>query len=100
MRALKALVIGMAVLIFVGVILLIVGIVDKAGELDGKTSVSESKFGATAISLPAGAAIEETRLDEQRILLRLALSDGTGRLIVISTATGEQIGTIDLKSSP
>ena len=97
MRALKALVIGMAVLIFAGVVVLIVGIVEKAGELDGDPSAKVAGFEDARIALPAGATIEETHLDGDRILVRLKLADGTPRLIVISAATGKQTGTIDLK---
>lgn len=97
MRALKALVVGMAVLIFAGVVVLIVGIVDKTGELDGESPPAAHRFGKTTIALPAGSAIRETRLDGNRILVRLTMADGTSRLIVISAATGKQVGTIDLK---
>ena len=100
MRALKALVIGMAVLIFAGVVVLIVGVIDKAGELDGEAPAPNAGFNTKSIALPPGATIQETRLDGQRILVRLVMADGTARLIVISTATGEQLGTIDLKASP
>ena len=100
MRALKALVIGMAVLIFAGVVVLIVGIVDKAGELDGQSPADAVVFDPQAIALPAGASVQETRIDGGRIVVRLALADGTARLLVISAATGKQTGIIDLKPAP
>jgi len=104
MRALKALVIGMAVLIFAGVVVLIVGIVDKAGELDGQAGkpahqavVPAATFRDTEVDLPAGATIVDTRLEGNRILLRATLPDGTSRIILISATTGKRIGTIRLK---
>lgn len=100
MRALKALVIGMAVLIFAGVVVLIIGIVDKAGDLDGKTAAPAASFDPATIDLPAGATVQETRIDGDRIVIRLTLADGTARLLVISAATGKQTGVIDLKPSP
>ncbi|MGB0630802.1 MAG: hypothetical protein ACPGRZ_08905 [Alphaproteobacteria bacterium] len=100
MRALKALVIGMAVLIFAGVVVLIIGIVDKAGKLDGETPAAAVAFDAQEIPLPAGATVQETRLDGDRIVVRLALADGTARLILISASSGKQTGVIDLKAAP
>lgn len=97
MRALKTLVIGMAVLIFACVVILIVGIVEKAGEFDGEPPAEAAGFQAARIALPTGATVEETHLDGDRILVRLKLADGTARLIVVSAATGKQTGTIDLK---
>ncbi|RZO39003.1 MAG: hypothetical protein EVA87_02115 [Rhodospirillaceae bacterium] len=97
MRALKALVIGMAVLIFVGVVVLIVGIVEKAGEFDGEPPAEAAGFEEARIALPTGATVEETHLDGDRILVRLKLVDGTARLIVVSAATGKQTGAINLK---
>ena len=97
MRALKTLVIGMAVLILAGVVVLIIGIVEKAGaEVAGEPPAEAAGFDAW-IALPTGATVEETHLDGDRILVRLKLADGTARLIVVSAATGKQTGTIDLK---
>ena len=97
MRGLKTLVIGMAVLILAGVVVLIIGIVEKAGELDGEPPAEAAGFEEVRIALPTGATVEETHLDGDRILVRLKMVDGTARLIVVSAATGEQTGTIDLK---
>ena len=97
MRALKTLVIGMAVLIFACVVVLIVGIVEKAGEFDGEPPAEAAGFQEAWIALPTGATVEETHLEGDRILVRLKLADGTARLIVVSAATGKQTGTINLK---
>ncbi|MEE2995558.1 MAG: hypothetical protein VX700_00280 [Pseudomonadota bacterium] len=100
MRALKALVVSMAVLIFAGVVVLIVGIINKADDLGGEISRPLADFGITQIAIPAGAHIRETRLDGTKILLHLTLVNGTSRLILISATSGEQIGVVDLKSLP
>ena len=100
MRALKALVVSMAVLIFAGLVVLILGIIDKAGELDGEISTPLADFGMTQIAIPAGAHIRETRLDGTKILLRLTLANGASRLILISATSGEKLGVVELKSSP
>ena len=100
MRALKALVIVMSVLIFAGVVALIIGIVEKAGELDVETPTVADQFEATTIELPAGAKIQETRVAGSSIVIRLSLADGTSRLVLLSAADGEKIGEIDLKIAP
>ncbi len=94
MRALKALVIGMGVLIVAGLVVLAYAIVDKAGKPEA-ASVAQS-----SIFIPKGAEIAETALGEGRIALRLTLADGSGRLILIDAATGRVTGTIELKRQP
>ena len=93
MRGLKALVIGMGVLIVAGVVFLLYAIIDKAGE---KTVAGVSGLQAEIV-LPPGAAVVETRVGDGTIVLRLRLADGSGRLMVIDPATGKPLGRIDLK---
>jgi len=96
MRGLKALVIGMGVLIIVGVVFLLYAIIQKSGE---EAAMGDAAPGApvrAAVTLPAGAEVVETRLDSTTIVLRLRLADGSGRLVVIDRATGKAIGRIDL----
>ncbi len=94
MRGLKALVIGMGVLIVAGVVFLLYAIIDKSGE---KSAAGRSGLQAE-IALPAGAEVVETRVGDGTIVLRLRLADGTGRLLVIDPATGKSRGRIDLKA--
>jgi len=96
MRGLKALVIGMGVLIIVGVVFLLYAIIQKSGE---EAAIGGPAPGApvrSAITLPAGAEVVETRIDSTAIVLRLRLADGSGRLMVIDRATGKATGRIDL----
>ena len=96
MRALKAMVIGMGVLIIVGVIVLIYALVQKSaddlagGFVPGKPTMTSS------IDLPAGAEVVETRVGDQRIVLRLRLANGSGRLLILDAGTGGLIGQTDL----
>lgn len=94
MRGLKALVIGMGILIIVGVVFLVYAIIDKAGEQD----VSVASAIDAEIALPAGAEVVETSLGDGRMVLRLRLPDGSGRLLLFDAASGRSIGKIDLKS--
>jgi hypothetical protein len=94
MRALKALVIGMGVLIVAGIVVLVYAIVDKAG------APETASFAPAEIVIPKGAAVAETALGDGRIALRLRLADGSGRLILIDAATGRVTGTMELKKQP
>tara|TARA_R110000787_G_scaffold85258_3_gene182061 strand:- start:744 stop:1028 length:285 start_codon:yes stop_codon:yes gene_type:complete len=93
MRFLKALVIGMGVLIVVGVVAIIVAAIDQAG--GGKPPAA---FAPVAIVLPAGADIVETRVGDGRIVVRLKLPDGGARLMIVDPDTGRLTGTVDLKA--
>ena len=72
MRALKALVIGMGVLIVVGLAVVVVTIANRT--IDGGKPSTDAAF-----ALPDGAEVLETALDGDRIALRLRLADGTTR---------------------
>ena len=84
MRALKALVIGMGVLIVVGLIVVAVTIVNRT--LDGEPPPTEA-----ALALPAGAEVLETALDGDRVALRLRLADGAEEIHVFDLATGRRV---------
>ena len=100
MGALKASVIGMAVLIFAGVVVLIFGIIERSGELGDNNTTRLTGFGSVQFELPFGAVVQDTDIDNDQILLRIKLPDGGSRLILLSVATGMQVGTIDLKTNP
>ncbi len=104
MRGLKALVIGMGILLVGGLVVLVVAAVQQAGNLSpapvpasAPTSASAPVEAKTAVELPAGAEIVETRVGDGRIVLRLKLADGNGRLVVLDAATGRTAATVELK---
>ncbi len=86
MRALKALVIGMGVLIAAGLITVVVTIADRT--LDGGGPPTEA-----ALAIPPGAEVLETALDGGRIALRLRLPGGAQAIHVFDLATGERVAT-------
>ncbi len=94
MRALKALVIGMGALIVVGIVVLVYAIVEKA------SAPAAASFAPAEIVIPTGAEVVETTLGDGRISLRLRLANGSGRLVLIDTATGRVTGTMELKRHP
>ncbi len=120
MRSLKALVIGMAILIVVGTAVIAVtlarrsapsfetppaaapqdegaaqrgGAAQRAGAARGSDGAA---MVAGRVELPAGARVIETALDGSRIALRVALPDGTERIIVLDTTTGRRLGAVDV----
>ncbi|CAN0569030.1 unnamed protein product [Laminaria digitata] len=110
MRALKAMVIGMGVLIVIGVIVLIYAVTLRPGDEPGPGAVSgklptpaapstpsiPSTPYISAIDLPTGAEVVETRVGDGRIVIRLRLASGSGRLLILDAATGRLIGQTDL----
>tara|TARA_R110002072_G_scaffold44768_11_gene124943 strand:+ start:1697 stop:1996 length:300 start_codon:yes stop_codon:yes gene_type:complete len=96
MRGLKALVIGMGVLIVVGLVFLIYAIVQKSGDRLGGGFGADTAPTVSSVVLPAGAEVMETRVGTDRIVLRLRLPDGSGRLVVLDAATGRLVGQTDL----
>ena len=84
MRALKALVIGMGVLIVAGLATVVVTIANRT--LDTDRPPTEAAF-----ALPDGAAVLETALDGDRVALRLRLADGTTAIHVFDLATGRRV---------
>jgi hypothetical protein len=94
MRGLKALVIGMGILIVAGIVVLIFAIADRAGQL----AEPGPSFAPQTVALPPGAEIVETGIGDGRVVLRLRLADGTGRLVLLDADSGRVTGTIDLQA--
>ena len=91
MRAIKGIVIGMGLLIVVGFIVIAVTLVMRAQGLSEPKQAYRS-----TVSIPAGTAVETTETDGDRILLRLAGTDGSAWLMVIDAHTGVEQGRIKL----
>jgi hypothetical protein len=105
MRALKALVIGMGILIVLAFGLLIYGLVKRSAgpEAAGASSTASGPchpFGPVAISLPPGARIVDTRTDQGRMILQLELAGGVRRLLVLDLSNGALVGSFELTPQP
>ena len=102
MRALKALVIFMAIAIVVGVSVLATLILQRAQNLPGAVPVAAvpaAPMGAVPtqkLLLPGGARVVETRLDGARIALRAALAGGGEALFIFDAATGRPLARYDI----
>lgn len=92
MRVLQAVVIIMAVLIFVGLGLVFYGIARKADP----PKADPGTLGATKLDLPPGARVVDMAGTDGRLVLRVETGDGEQRLYVLDLDSGALLGTIDL----
>lgn len=112
MRGLKIVVIVMGVMIVVGFTALIVIIVGRVSNprpaasnapATATTSTPAPVIGpasvAPPVDIPAGARIEGMSAAPDRVVIALALPDGTRQLIVIELATGRRLLTIPLQAA-
>lgn len=101
MQTLKGLVIFMGVLIVIMMVAVGYGIVVKFGSLadreeDSAGQAVDAWDGNPHVSVPAGARVVETVAADGRLVVRLALADGSARYLVFDLANGRQVGAIDL----
>jgi hypothetical protein len=99
MRALKILVVVMGVMLVGGTAALIAAIIDRASRHTPAAATSPSPRGGferSSVALPPGARVLSADLAGDRILVRLARSEGGEALIIIDAKTGVHLGTIDL----
>lgn len=92
LRVLKAVVIGLAVLIAVGLAVVVITIVNRLGGSGGGRGARD--LGTITHAIPAGAEVAGMTADDGRLYLRLRLADGTTRIDVLDAATGRRIGVI------
>ena len=84
-RVLKAVVIGLGVLIVLGLGALLAAVILKGGG-----AVRGLPTGAAmTLPVPAGARVEEMRLSGNLLALRLRLSDGTWQVVVVDARRGQ-----------
>jgi hypothetical protein len=96
MRALKALVVVMGIMLIGGFAVLVAVIIGRVS----RGGTSPRSFAATAIDIPQGARIEAMTAGTDRLVLDLALPEDRRQLVVIDLATGARLGTIELRPAP
>jgi hypothetical protein len=96
MRGLKMLVTVMGVLLIGGFVALVVAI---AGRMSHRPPPLGAAFTAPPITLPHGAKIEMMSTGPDRIVLEIALADGSAELVVIDLTSGRQLGLIPLNEA-
>ena len=96
MQALKALVIGMGILIIAGMAILVYGLTSQFGSpVAGKDQAQA--FGTIRATLPAGATVENVQMQDGSVLVFLSMPDGGVQLMVFRLSDGRQTGTIELQ---
>lgn len=106
MKALKALVIGMALLIVGGLVLVGYGIYRNGVKRAAPAATSERPVPSAAgsyfsveLPLPAGARLEQMATAGDRLVLRLSGGEGD-RILVVDPLTGQVAGSIALVPQP
>jgi hypothetical protein len=96
MRALKLLVAGMGVLLALGTAALVWAVVYRVNHRP-PAPVAAGTAGTTVVDLPPGARVESSEVAGDRLVLRLAMPDGGGRLLIFDLRSAASIGTIELR---
>jgi hypothetical protein len=99
MRALKALVIIMGIAIIAGLAVLVTLIIERGSRLagDGRPAAVQTAPGGTrTLALPVGARVLETRLDGDRLALRVALAGAGEAIFVFDASSGRLVTRYDL----
>ncbi len=104
MQAVKALVIGLGVLLVSGIALLVYGISQKASDPQYKMFRGKSPavapiatFGEARIPLPVDCTVAEMKPDGAHLYLRIGPTGPCERIIIIDTQTGQATGSIWLR---
>ena len=113
MQSIKALVIFMGLLILAGLGLLVYGVVGQVSELSDAGAPSEAPrdaprdatggFDETEIPLPAGCSVVETRVDDNRLIVRIdgPLGNKTcQKIIIIDLESGAELGRVTFAPQP
>jgi hypothetical protein len=98
MQALKALVIGMAVLIVVGMIVVIVTIANRLGK--GRAPAAPAAAVAATVELPAGCSVAGMAAAGDRLALRLDGSGDCRQILLVDPASGRLVGRLRLAEAP
>jgi hypothetical protein len=103
-RVLKAIVIGLGVLMVLGLAVLLVGFARQAmklgkPDLTAASTETASGFGERNLALPRGARLVEVSQTDRRLVLRIRLATGVERLILIDAANGEKLGSLDIATT-
>jgi len=102
MQAIKALVIGMGVLIVVGIAVLVYGLTTrfdaaKGPAPRGDAAPGPAAFGTIRAALPAGATVANIQMQDGSVMVHLTMPDGGAQVMVFRLSDGRQTGTIELQ---
>ena len=117
LRALKILVIAMGVVIVIGTAVVIITIFQRASINWSESSAqstdqapvsqthapghaSPAGFGIRALEIPRESEIIDMVAQDNRLIVRLKLVDGSRQILILDTMTGYQIGVFELRQGP
>jgi len=95
MRGLKALVIGMGVLIAAGLVVVVVTLANRAGQL-GET-VERAGFGTVGLGLPTGSEIVAIAPAGDRLAIHARVPGEGDRILFVDPASGTVKGRLTLE---
>lgn len=87
MQAVKALVLGMGILIVIGVVILVVGMSNQAEKISLSHNLGD-------LVLNQGSSIISFTAQADKLILHLNTPDGQGKIVILAADTGKVIGTI------
>ena len=96
MRALKALVVAMGIMLVGGFAVLVAAVVGRISH----ESSPRRFFSTTAIEIPREARVEAMATGSDRLVIELLLPEDRRQVIVIDLTTGVRLGTIELHAAP
>jgi len=97
LHGLKILVTVMGAMLVAGIVVLVVAIGSRMAHRAPTPAIA---FTAPPITLPHGAKIEMMSSGPDRIVLEIALADGSAELVVVDLATGRLLGIVPLREAP
>lgn len=94
----KAIVIGLGLVIVGLTIVLVFGIINKVGDKAGEVLVAGNAedFADVAVALPAGATISAMTLEDGALSLLVDLPSGAQAIMTVDRATGQVLGNLEL----
>jgi hypothetical protein len=99
LSTIKAVVIGLGLGIIGLTILIVMVVIDKAGDTVSDATapaVDASAYADVAVALPAGATVVAMTGEGDALSLLLTLADGGQQVVTIDRRSGEVLGTLEL----
>ncbi len=94
-RLLKAIVIGLGVLLLIGVGLMVFAVIDRAGD---RVAKSPAGHGDGTVTLPGGSRIVAMTEEDDHLSLLVEDADGRQRVMTIDRRSGAVLGVLTLES--
>lgn len=99
-RALLIFVVGTGVVIVLATGALVWLLVERSGRNHQEVATAPPAFKMTDLQVPAGARLEDMRIDASGILLHLATPGGQDYLLLVDPKTGHRLGLMRLVPQP